>query len=96
MFADDSNLLYSNKNPKTLESIVNTELEKVYRWLNANKLTMNTKKSNFIIFHPHQRNLNYQVNIRIFDWKDKKYISLERKEYIKYLGVLLDEHLTWK
>jgi hypothetical protein len=24
LFADDSNLLYSNKNPKTLESIVNT------------------------------------------------------------------------
>jgi hypothetical protein len=28
--------------------------------------------------------------------KDGKYFSLERKEYLKYLGVLLDEHLTWK
>jgi beta-lactam-binding protein with PASTA domain len=50
LFADDSNLLYSNKNPKTLESIVNTELDKVYRWLNANKLTMNTKNQMLLSF----------------------------------------------
>jgi hypothetical protein len=41
VFAGDTNLLYSDKNPKTLESIVNTELAKVYDWLQANKLTMN-------------------------------------------------------
>lgn len=28
--------------------------------------------------------------------KERKYFSLERKEYLRYLGVLLDEHLTWK
>ena len=28
--------------------------------------------------------------------KREKYFSLERKEYLRYLGVLLDEHLTWK
>jgi hypothetical protein len=33
-----------DKNPKTLESVVNEELLKVYDWLNANKLTLNIKK----------------------------------------------------
>jgi hypothetical protein len=52
-----------------------------YNQIVLNKIS--SSSSNVIIFHPYQRNLNYQVNIRIFDWKDKKYISLERKEYIK-------------
>ena len=90
LFADDTNLIYSDKNPKTLESVVNEELLKVYDWLNANKLTLNIKKSNFVIFHLPQKKLNYQINIKIFDKKDNKYISLERKEYVKYLGISLD------
>ena len=40
-FADGTNLLYSDKNPKTLENFVNTEFAKVYDWLKASKLTMN-------------------------------------------------------
>ena len=96
LFADDTNLLYSDKNPKTLEYIVNTEFAKVYDWLQANKLTMNFKKSNFVMFYPYKKNLNYQISVRIFDKKVGKYFSPERKEYLKYLGVLLDKHLTWK
>ena len=57
---------------------------------------MNYKKSNFVIFYPYQKNLNHQISIKIFDKKERKYFSLERKEYLRYLGVLLDEHLTWK
>jgi hypothetical protein len=43
LFADDTNLLYANKNLKTLESVVNSELN-VCKWLNVNKLTLNIKK----------------------------------------------------
>ena len=51
LFADDTNLLYADKNHKSLEkrSITNWS---VLDWLNANKLTLNAKKSNFVIFHP--------------------------------------------
>ena len=53
LFADDTNLLYADKNLKSLEKImVNNELVRVSDWLNANKLTLNAKKSNFVIFHP--------------------------------------------
>ena len=37
LFADDTNLLYSDKNLKSLESTVNDELCKLYDWLIANK-----------------------------------------------------------
>ena len=42
--ADDTNLLYTNTNLKSLEKTVNSELLKVFDWLNANKLTLNAKK----------------------------------------------------
>jgi hypothetical protein len=48
------------------------------------------------MFYPYQKKLNHQISIRIFDKKVGNYFLLERKEYLKYLGVLLDEHLTWK
>ena len=36
-------------------------------WLDANKLTINAKKSNFVIFRPSQKKLYYQINIRIYN-----------------------------
>jgi hypothetical protein len=36
LFADDTNLLYADKSLKSLESVVNSELIKVYNWLTAN------------------------------------------------------------
>ena len=67
LFADDTNLLYADKNLKSLEETVNNELLKVSEWLNANKLTLNAKKSNYVIFRPYQRKLGYSVNIKMFD-----------------------------
>ena len=63
LFADDTNLLYADTNLKFLERPVNSELLKDSDWLNANKLTLNAKKSNYVIFRPYQRKLNYAVNI---------------------------------
>ena len=32
----------------------------------------------------------------IFDNEQKKNVALECKEFIKYLGILIDNNLTWK
>ena len=55
LVADDTSLLYADSNLKSLEKTVNSELLKVSDWLNANKLTLNAKKSNYVIFRPYQR-----------------------------------------
>ena len=65
-------------------------------WLTANKLSLNIKKTNFVIFHPYQKRLNHEVTLKIYDNHTHKQFSLERKDYTKYLGVLIDNHLTWK
>ena len=45
LFADDTNILYSNKNVDILYETLNNELENVFRWLIANKLSVNIKKN---------------------------------------------------
>ena len=63
---------------------------KVSEWLIANKLTLNVSKSNFVIFHPPQKKIHTNITLYINDEK------LEEKQFTKYLGVLIDKHLTWK
>ena len=96
LFADDTNLLYADKNLKSLEEMVNNELVKVSDWLNANKLTLNATKSNFVIFRRYQRKMDHSVNIQMFDNSNHFLTSLECKDHVKYIGVLLDSHLSWK
>ena len=84
LFEDDTNILYADKTLKDLETIVNNDLQNLYDWLTANKLTVNLNKSNFVIFRPYEKRLVYQV---VFG-------SLESNVYIKYLGVLIDKNLS--
>ena len=85
------NILYADKDPKSLEQTVNAELNNLHDWLTTNKLTLNTKKSNLVIFRPWQKKIRYLPQISIFDSEKKWRISSENKSYIKYLGVLIDE-----
>jgi len=66
----------------------------LYVWLTADKLKLNTNKSNFILFHPYQKQLACPPKICMFDNEQNKYVDLESKVSIKYLGVLMDKNLT--
>ena len=90
LFADDSNLFYADKSLMRLETIVNHQLNNVANWLYINKLSLNIDKSNFIIFHPPQKILNYDVNIIINN------CPLKHLSNTSYLGVVMDCHLNWK
>ena len=75
----------------------NFTMKKILRLrLTASKLTLNIKKSNCIIFHPYPKKLTYQPKICIFGNKRNKYVNLECKDHIKYLGIVIDKNLTWK
>ena len=50
LFADDTNIFFSDKCLPTLESRVNTEIQKISRRLKINKLSQNIKKKQIILF----------------------------------------------
>lgn len=53
LFADDTNVRFAHKDLKSLE--LNEELHNLYTWLTSNELTLNIKKSNYVIFRHHQK-----------------------------------------
>ena len=81
-----------------LENVTNSELNNVFliSGYHLNKLTLNQNKSNFVIFHPYQKRLPFAPKIRIFDHQTNTSAYLECKEYVKYLGVLIDYKFSWK
>ena len=77
LFADDTNLLYAEKDLNKLEVVVNEELLKLREWLNSNNLSLNVSKSNFVIFHPYQRKLYREVNLKILDNNSDQLVLLK-------------------
>ena len=49
-FADDTNLIVSNRNLKNLRLKMNEELKSQYEWLWANRLSLNVLKTEFLLF----------------------------------------------
>ena len=69
MYADDTCLFASAQDPSILQSNLNEGLKKVLSWLHANKLTLNIKKTKYLIIASHY-NLNhmehdFEINIRM-------------------------------
>ena len=90
LFADDINIYFESDSPNTLQKVVNKVLRHVKRWLYANKLSLNVDKTNVVIFHSPQNPLNHSINIKI----GNQYVK--QTKYVKFLGLLLDENLSWK
>ena len=56
-FADDTNLLCLSNSIKKLNKLVNADLKHLVNWLNANKISLNMKKTEMVIFKSKQKNL---------------------------------------
>jgi len=50
MFADDSNIFISGNDLGDLSHIIKNEMNYVSDWFSANLLSLNLKKTNYIIF----------------------------------------------
>ena len=90
LFADDTNIYFESHDLTSLTKKVNKELNKVTSWLDRNKLALNINKTNFVLFHSPRKQLPDLINLKF----GKK--GIKRVKYVKFLGVLVDEHLSWK
>ena len=89
LFADDTFLSLSCPNFTKLKKKTKAEIRKIYNWLIANKLTLNIKKSKFMIIS-NRREANQRFQIKINGH------ALERCSSYKYLGLFIDNGLNWK
>ena len=90
LFADDTNIYFESDDPTRLSKTVNKELKKVKSWLDCNKLALNIEKTNFVLFHSPRKKLPNLMNLKFGK------SSIKKTKYVKFLGVLVDEHLSWK
>ena len=88
-FVNDSNILYCSKSLKKINKYINHDLSQIRQWLRANRISINANKTELIIFRPKNKSITKQLNFRI---SGKKIKPVNKA---KYLGIYLDEHLTW-
>ena len=93
MFADDTNLFISDKNIGELFQQMNNEPKSVSTWFKANRLSINIDKTKWTIFHPtlKKRFMPTKFSELFIDG-----ITLKRKTVTRFLGVFIDENVTWK
>ncbi|XP_071959489.1 uncharacterized protein [Antedon mediterranea] len=90
IFADDTNVFFKHKDINLLINTLNTELSKLSDWFTANKLSLNTKKTKFIEFRSmYKKKDTNNYTLFIND------VEIERVSKIKFLGVILDEFVTF-
>ena len=63
---------------------------------NANKLTLNVKKCNYVIVRPHQKTIPFIPQIKTFNPTSNTRVILELKGFAKYLDIMIDSELLWK
>ena len=88
LFADDTNILYAGDNLEDLLEGVSTELLKLKKWFNLNKLSLNVNKTKLILFGENTEDT--QINIQLDG------ANIERVQEIKFLGTIIDEKISWK
>ena len=88
MLVDDTNIYLSDSNLITLETLTNKELSHLATWRKANKLSLNVKKMHYIFFS------NKRSPAKIDLMMDNERIGETCKT--KFLGVIIDNKLTWK
>ena len=89
-FADDTYLKFSCSCERQLRKTMNKDLQDLFTWLCANRLSLNVAKTEFIIFKPPRKSLNNRVTLKL----NGK--TLYESKKIKYLGLIVDDRLSWK
>ena len=87
-FADGTSIIQCNSLLDRLSKQVNKDLSNLSNWLRANKLSLNVKKTELVIFRPRKLKIDHSFKFKL----DGK--RLVPTHSVKYLGVLIDEHYS--
>ena len=87
LFADDTTIYKNNKSILKLKNDIENDFKQILDWFKANKLTFNIEKTKFMLFKVNNSNQDFDLQINN--------ITIKKSPVCKFLGVLIDENLTW-
>ena len=91
MYADDTSLTFASVDLKHIDDCLNYDLNRVYIWLSANKLTLNLTKTEFMLVASRQKLSTFSV-IPSFSINDH---PVKQVSSVKSLGVHIDQNMSW-
>lgn len=91
LYADDTAIFNKDKNCDLLIDKTNEDISKIVKFFKVNKLVINDKKTQLMIFTSPKKNVpmfnkNFIINESILNPSDS----------VKYLGLFFDPHLKWE
>lgn len=86
LYADDVTVFYSTDSVDNLLNFIQQDITALSKYADDNYLTINLKKTNYIIFNK-QENLNLEIKM--------DNIVIENLNVVKYLGLFINEKLDW-
>ena len=86
MFADDTNLFLSGSKISEIERKLNNELSLLTEWFSANRLSLNIKKTSYIVFCNRK---NIDANILLAN------TQIGKVNDTKFLDVIISSNLSW-
>lgn len=97
LYADDTSLssilkTFYNRDTFLTSANINKELGLIYDWLQANKLSLNIKKTKYMVFRYHQKPRDQLPKLDIYI----KGYNLEQVNNFEFLGLTINETLSWR
>ena len=89
LYADDTSAFLQGSTLDNIIELANNELDKIHDWLKANKLSINIKKSKYMVFSKRKICENPSTILNING------IPIERVRTHKFLGYIVDDRLSW-
>jgi hypothetical protein len=89
LFADDTSIIVTDTNKFNFERNLNQTFKDINMWFNANSLTLNFNKTQYVEFRP----MNYHNVTTQISYYETKLTNVTES---KFLGLIIDSTLLWK
>ena len=89
LYADDANIIITAETEAEIISILEELCRDLVQWVNINGLFLNLKKTNYMVFTRKRSSVLENFDPYVGQ------VKIERKTVARFLGVLIDEKLTW-
>ena len=100
LFADDTNIFIAAETKSKVYEIANEVLYSVSRYMEVNLLHINIKKCCYLYFSPYKRNVGKGHDMNLIAGSDHNLSIngkiIRRLSQTKFLGVIIDDKLSWK